>query len=135
MALFEWTPALSVGVAEMDEQHKKLIGLINRLNDAMKTGKGKEMLAQVFKEMADYTVFHFGAEERYMQQFSYPGYLKQKADHKVFVEKATAMAKDLAGGKITVTLDVMTFLKEWLSKHIQGSDKQYGPFFNGKGLK
>jgi hemerythrin len=135
MALFEWTPALSVGVTEMDNQHKKLIDLINRLNDAMKAGKGKDILAQVFKELADYTIFHFGAEEKYMQQFSYPEIFKQKAEHKVFIDKTLAMTKDLIAGKITVSMDVMTFLKDWLSKHIQGEDKKYGSLFNQKGMK
>jgi hemerythrin len=135
MSLIDWSPSLSVGIVEIDEQHKKLIGIINRLNDAMKAGKGKDALSQILSETADYTIYHFGTEEKYMQQFGYPGYQRHKIEHKGLLDKVTALAKDLAAGKITITLDVMTFLKDWLSKHIVGTDKQYGPFFNQKGLK
>jgi hemerythrin len=65
----------------------------------------------------------------------YAGYLRHKAEHKALLDKVTALAKDLSAGKITVTLDVMLFLNDWLAKHIVGTDKQYGPLFNQKGLK
>ena len=135
MALFEWTPTLSVGVTEMDDQHKKLIDIINRLNEAMKTGKAKEVLAPILKEMADYTVYHFGVEEGYMQKFGYAGLASQKTEHKKYVDRMNELNRDFSSGKLMITLDVMTFLKEWLSKHIQGTDRQYTKLFNEKGLK
>lgn len=116
---------LSVKVSEIDEQHKKLIGIINRLNDAMKAGKGKTALAVLLKEVADYTVYHFGTEEKYMTQFNYAGKDRHKIEHKNLLEKVVTLAKDLDSGKVTITLDVMNFLKDWLAKHIMGTDKQY----------
>jgi hemerythrin len=135
MALIEWSSSLSVGVSEIDEQHKKLIGIINRLNDAMKTGKGKDALTTLLKETAEYTVYHFGTEETYFDRFGYPGKERHKLEHKGLLEKVVQLSKDFDSGKVTITLDVMNFLKDWLSKHIMGSDKQYGPLFNQKGLK
>ena len=63
MALITWNNMLSTGVTEQDNQHKKLIDLINQLNDAMQAGKGSEVLGKVLAELVNYTVFHFGYEE------------------------------------------------------------------------
>ena len=134
MPLFVWTPELSVGVTEMDNQHKKLIDIINRLHDAMKVGKGKDVLSGLLKEMEAYTQFHFTAEEKYMQQFSYSGLVSQKKEHQAFIDKVKVFITDFNNGKM-IGIDTMDFLKNWLSKHIQGIDKQYSKVFNEHGLK
>jgi hemerythrin-like metal-binding protein len=134
MALIEWTPALSVGVAELDNQHKKLIDIINRFNDAMKSGKGAAVLAVALKEVADYTVYHFGAEERQLQAIGYSGLLKQKTEHKIFVDKLKSLQKELDAGKMMLSIEFMAFLKTWLTSHIAVNDKQYMPALNAKGI-
>jgi hemerythrin len=130
----EWTTILGVGVSEIDDQHKKLIALINKLHDAMRAGQGKQVLEQTLQELADYTVYHFETEEKYMQQFKYPGYLKHKAAHAAFVKKVTDFQKDFAGNRLNVTLDLMNFLRDWVNNHIRETDKQYSALFNEKGL-
>jgi hemerythrin len=134
MPIMEWTTDLSVKVGEIDDQHKKLIGLINKLHDAMRAGQGKEVLEGTLQELAAYTVYHFQNEEKYMQQFSYPGYLKHKSEHAAFVKKVTDFQKEFASGRLGVTLDLMNFLKDWVNKHIKETDKQYSALFNQKGL-
>jgi len=67
-----WTSAMGVGIPEIDEQHKKLIDLINSVEQAMKLGQGREMLGNWLRALANYALFHFQAEEAYMQQVSYP---------------------------------------------------------------
>lgn len=125
----------SVGVKESDLQHKKLVELINSLHDAMKEGKGKDVLARVLQELVKYAASHFATEEKYMTQFNYPGYSAHKAEHESFVTKVVDFQKDFDSGKAVMTLEVMSFLKDWLVKHILGTDKKYGPFFNEHGLK
>lgn len=125
----------SVGVKETDLQHKKLVELINSLHDAMKEGKGKDVLARVLQELVKYAASHFATEEKYMTQFNYPGYSAHKAEHEKFVAKVVDFQKDFDSGKAVMTLEVMSFLKDWLVKHILGTDKKYGPFFNEHGLK
>ena len=78
MALIQWSPQLSVGVAEMDRQHQHLVGLINRLHDAMVRGEGAEILGPVLDEVVRYTHTHFAAEERLLAARKYP----HLADHK-----------------------------------------------------
>jgi hemerythrin len=87
MALIEWNADLSVGVGEIDEQHKKLIGLINSLNDAMASGKGKDILKGILDGMVNYTSMHFKTEEKYMDEFQYGETFHHKTEHKNFVKK------------------------------------------------
>jgi hypothetical protein len=63
MALLEWEQGFSVNVAEIDRQHQKLIGMINALNDAMKEGKGKEVLAQIHGELSVYAGDHWWRDQ------------------------------------------------------------------------
>ena len=135
MALFEWSSELSVNVAEIDAQHKQLIGMINNLNEAMKQRKGKEVMDKTLADLFAYAQKHFALEEGYFTRFAYPQAQAHKAKHTAFVEKVYDFKEDYTAGKLSITLDVMTFLKDWLKGHIQGEDKKYGPFFNEKGLK
>lgn len=134
MALIEWSNNLSVSVGAMDDQHKKLIKLINDLHEAMKAGKGKDAMSKTLVELINYTKTHFADEEKYMTQFKYPDLDKQKAAHAAFIKKVMDTQKAMNEGQ-NVTIDVMNFLKSWLTEHIAGMDKKYGPVFNQNGIK
>lgn len=135
MALFVWDDKFSVNVKEIDEQHKRLIGMINELHDGMKSGSGKTALAPVLKRLIDYTMYHFSTEERYMVQHKYPGELAHKAEHKKFTDKVIDFHKKFESGSLAVTHEVMTFLRDWLTNHIMVTDKKYIKHFNDHGLK
>lgn len=132
--LINWDDKYSVGVTEMDAHHQKLVSMINELHDAMLTGKGKEKIASVLGNMVEYTKFHFAAEENFLNKKGYPEINSQKTAHKGFVEKAEGFQKDLASGKLSLTMEVMSFLKDWLLNHINKSDKAYGTYLKEKGL-
>jgi len=135
MALLTWQDKYSVGIREIDDQHKQLINMINELNDAMLAGKGKDALLPVLNKLASYCVSHFAVEEKMFASHAYP----ESADHIMKHEKMTAKVKDLIAqvqsGKTTISIDVMNFLKNWLDKHIMETDKKYGPYLNSKGIK
>ena len=135
MALFNWSDNYSVSVAEMDSQHKKLLDILNELYEAMNQRKGNEILNKVLTDLINYTRMHFAAEERYMQTHNYPGYNDQKKEHDFFIEKIKGFQSDLNAGKLTLSIEISTFLKNWLVNHISVVDKKYGSFFNAKGLK
>lgn len=134
MALFEWNQKLSVGVTKFDDQHKELIRLINDLHDAMLKGHAKEVMSDVLKRLSNYTVVHFSDEEKAMQQYSYPRYPNQKEAHTKLIAQLKDIEKKHNEG-MPITMEVMNFLKDWLTKHIIGEDKMYGSFFNEKGVK
>jgi hemerythrin-like metal-binding protein len=134
MALLTWQDKYSVGIRQIDDQHKQLITMINDLNDAMLAGKGKEVLMQVLNKLATYCVSHFAVEEKLFDTHAYP----ETADHKEKHHKMTAKVKALMGevqsGKSTISIEVMNFLKNWLDKHIMETDMKYSPYLISKGV-
>ena len=135
MPLMKQNDSFSVGVAEIDIQHQKLVSMINELNEAMLQAKGREALITILDSLVSYAVIHFSTEEKYFAQFDYPFSNSHKKEHQVFVEKVAAFQKDFHSGKLGLSVEVMKFLSDWLQTHIKGTDKKYGPFFNAKGLK
>ena len=135
MAIIQWDAKYSVNVAEFDEQHKKLVALINELDDAMRAGKGKDVIGKILHGVIEYTATHFAAEEHKMITLKYPGLVTQKAEHAKLVAKVKQYEADFKTGEIAMSIEVMQFLKDWLIKHIMGTDKQYSSFFNAAGVK
>ena len=134
MALITWSDSLSVKVKQFDDQHKKLVDMVNQLFDAMKTGKGNQVMGDILKQLIAYTQTHFAAEERLLKQYAYPDFEAHKKEHNALVVQVLDLQKQFQEGKAVLTQNVMTFLRDWLSKHIQGDDRKYGVFFNGKGV-
>ena len=135
MPLITWSQDMSVGVQEMDFQHKGLIEIINKLSDAMSQGKGAQEVGKIVDKMILYAQRHFGAEERLMSVNGYPQLARQKAEHEAFLAKANDFKKDYLAGKIALSLPISSFLKSWWTGHILVEDKQYGPYLNGKGVR
>jgi len=136
MALLTWGPMFSVGVKEIDDQHKTLIDLANRLNDQMTSGKGgKEVLDKIFNELVAYTVSHFAMEERLMAKHSYSASDAHKDAHKKLVATVADLKKKHEQGENVLTSQVMTFLRDWLTKHILNTDRAFGRELNQKGVK
>lgn len=134
MALMEWNPALSVNVKQFDDQHKKLVNMVNNLHDAMKIGKGNEVLGKILDGLISYTASHFADEERLMGTHAYPAISSHKAEHEKLVKQVLELQQKFKAGQPILTNTVMQFLKDWLVKHIQGDDKKYGVYFNSKGI-
>lgn len=134
MALFVWSDKYSVNIKGIDEQHKKLIGIINELHDAMIKGKSNDILSNVLQDLIDYTRVHFANEERIMNMHDYPDYTAHKAAHEDLLRQVTKFDKEFREGKFGLSIQIMNFLKDWLSKHILETDKKYSPFLNSKGV-
>lgn len=135
MPVFTWNDKYSVSVGEMDNQHKKLIDILNNLYDSMQQGQSGSALSRIVGDLLNYTRQHFSAEERIMQQHNYPKYDAQKKEHEFFIEKIKKYQEDLDSGKTSFSVDMSVFLKNWLVNHISVVDKEYGPFLNSKGVK
>lgn len=135
MVLFVWDAAqYSVGVREIDAQHKVLVDMLNDLYEAMQSGKSNDVLGGIISKLVNYTKTHFATEERYFDQFGYPDTASHKKEHREFEQKVLAFKSDFDGGRTSMTVSITSFLKNWLLSHIQGIDKKYSSFFNSKGL-
>lgn len=135
MALLTWSERFSVQVGQFDEEHRQLMNYINQLHDAMKSGQGKQVIGDVLNGLIQYTQNHFAAEERLMKAHGYSDYQNHKKEHNQLTMSVQDFRKEFAAGTVPLSQTVMTFLKDWLTNHIQGMDKKYGPFLNGKGVK
>jgi hemerythrin-like metal-binding protein len=134
MDLIVWNEDLSVNIQEINEQHKKLISMINELNTAMGAGKGKDVMGSVLARLVDYTKSHFAVEETLMQKHQYPGYISHKAEHDKLTKQVIDIMDKFKEGKAIVTVEIMNFLKNWLTSHIQTIDKRYSSHLNAKGV-
>lgn len=126
MAFMNWDNKLSVGVDRMDNQHKKLIDLVNEVYNAMSQGKGDDVLTNVLGSLVTYTKTHFKDEEQFMSQHKYPELESHKKLHRELEIKATELYGKVRGGQRVSAVSVGTFLKDWLLNHIMQQDKKYG---------
>jgi len=134
MAFMEWDDTLSVKVPEFDEAHKKLVVMIDNLHAAMKQRKGRELVSSLLKEMETYAQEHFSQEESFMKKHGYSALDSHMGMHKLFIEKIAGLEKDASAGKLTVTIDLLDFLRNWLVGHIKEIDGKYSIELAGKTL-
>ncbi len=134
MSLLQWNETYSVQVASIDEQHQTIFTSINELHEALRAAHGKDVVGKILSRLVDYTVLHFSAEEGLMEKSGYPDLAAHRVAHKALVDQVVKLQKEYEAGDMGVAIELMQFLQKWLKEHIQGTDKRYGPFLNGKGI-
>lgn len=135
MAYLNWSEDMSVKVKEIDAQHKVLVEKINMMHQAMLDNKGREAQQDIIRGMVEYANVHFEAEEKYMRRLDYPGYQKHRAEHERFAEKAYELQKRAESTGFVLSLEILSFLRNWLKEHILVIDKEYSSFFNENGVR
>jgi hemerythrin len=135
MALIDWNDSLVVNVTEIDNQHRKLVEMINDLHEAMRQGKGKDITGKIVNSLIGYAATHFRTEEKYFELFAYPDAPVHKKEHSDFVAKISEFKDGFEKGTAGLSIEIMNFLSNWLRNHIKISDKKYSPLFKAKGLK
>jgi len=135
MEIINWKNEFSVGVQEMDDQHKKLIGMINRLIAEQHTLTDPKTIAELLTDMTDYAQVHFPAEEYLMAEYGYDRKSRQEEQHKAFIDKTISFysASDLGPNILSEAL--LDYLGIWLVNHILNEDMKYKDFFRSKGLR
>ncbi|TAL46062.1 MAG: bacteriohemerythrin [Methylovulum sp.] len=134
MSLITWSDQLAVGIEEIDQQHQKLVQLINGLHNHMLAGDASEIMAKVLDRVIQYTGFHFETEEQLMLRYDYPNSETHKHEHSDLVNTAVTLQQKLHSGNAHITMETMHFLQDWLQHHILGSDKMLADFLKTKGL-
>lgn len=132
--LFPWTTKLSLGIDKIDDQHKELVRLINRLHRAMKVKAGSSEAGDILDNLAKYTLYHFDFEEKLFDKYGYPQRKDHKNYHRKLVESVVVFQKDFKSGKTGLTMELMMFLTNWLKDHIMKTDRDYVAFFKDKAI-
>jgi hemerythrin len=135
MALLDWNDKYSVKVSSIDAQHKKLFDMVNELHDAMKSGTGSTHVPAILNLLVAYTREHFANEERLMVQAKYANFALHKAEHDALTSEVVKMARDLEYGRITLSVQLLEFLKNWLQNHILSSDRKYSGTLHAAGVR
>ncbi|MGD2080896.1 MAG: bacteriohemerythrin [Nitrospirota bacterium] len=134
MPLVVWSAKYSLGIEAVDSQHKSIVDLINRLHASLRAGEAKRDTGEILRRMRDYALLHFDMEEKYMEEFGYGGLEEHRAEHETFRRKVPEFERSFREGDLTVTLEIMRFLMDWLLRHIQVVDRKYAPLFKERGL-
>jgi hemerythrin len=131
----KWTPVMSVGVAVLDEDHRRLVGIINQLHYGIVAGHKREVLEAVLDHLIDYAREHFAREEDLLIRAGYIDTPAHKIEHAHFLSQICNLQARVKRAPVSMLdLELMSFLRSWLVSHIQGSDKKYGPRLNAHGV-
>ena len=132
--LIEWNETLSVGIQEIDEQHKVLVNLLNELHDAIRQHHGREASVEILQRLADYTRIHFTVEESLMRILGYPDYEAHKQHHEELIGQMVDLQARLNQGE-AVSFELLHFLRNWLTRHIMEADQRYVEHFLTRGVQ
>ncbi|HSM23978.1 MAG TPA: bacteriohemerythrin, partial [Anaerolineaceae bacterium] len=136
MEPFKWSEKYSVGVRELDQQHKTLFMLLNRLISATGTiSIHSETISEILGEMTRYAQTHFTTEERLLEAYGYPGLEEHKVQHNDFRNKTTEFIEKATIGDKQIPEVLLEFLTNWLTHHILEEDMAYRSFFREKGVR
>jgi len=128
MTLFEWTADLELDIPQIDDQHKELVRLINRLYDSIQEGHSSETVETTLNRLLQYVEVHFETEELAMQQRHYPGYKRHLLIHEELRNKVLDLKKEQLQGTEIATFELLNFLVDWLRNHIAHEDVSFGKF-------
>jgi NNP family nitrate/nitrite transporter-like MFS transporter len=125
--LLKWRDEYSVGVEAMDLQHKRLVQLINDLDEVIQKGGHFDEFRPVVDEVIDYTKTHFTSEEAYLEKIGYDDLENHKETHAVLIRQVEDLRREAEGGDPDVMSRFLFFLQSWLVGHIVGIDMKYSP--------
>ncbi len=134
MNYFSWNPQYNVGISKIDEQHQNLVKMINEFYVNLTTKPKKENMSKLIKGLKDYTVYHFQTEENLMTLYHFDGMVGHKKEHQEFINQINDYYERFINDQLIISIEITNFLRDWLIRHINGSDQLFGEFLQQKGL-
>ncbi len=132
--LFVWDDTFSVGIEEIDRQHRVLINMINEVNYNAKTNNNRHLIGRILQGLVDYTGSHFGYEEGLLERNDYDDLVNHKEKHKKLIAQIIDLQDRFNLQEEGIVDELLVFLSNWLSEHIKGTDKQYAIVLTAKGV-
>lgn len=123
MALIDWRKEFETGVAEVDHEHKELVGLINRLHEGIGSGAGHEAISDFLSEVFAKISAHFALEETVMRKHRYDQYAEHKADHeKLLDDLRDIMDAYDARASVDYEAALSSAVRDWFVNHFKTKD-------------
>lgn len=136
MPFIPWDERMSLGVEEIDAQHKHLLTLVNELHECCSLSSDPAIVRRVADAFTLYTRDHFATEERYMDSLGYPEYERHLKEHMDCSLKALEFfGASLDEDNPDLARDMLAYLKDWLLTHLLRTDRKLGEFLRGEGMK
>jgi hemerythrin len=134
MPIINWRDEYSVNVREIDIQHQKMLEIVNNLHAAVEECRDKSEVKSLLIELVDFTHLHFSTEERFMDEYNYPGSEIHKSEHKVLLQHLDNLVAGVSSGKYPTFCSDYDVSSDWFLVHIAKSDKNLGAFLNTRGV-
>jgi hemerythrin len=131
----KWKDEYSVGIKEIDDQHRYFLGLLNDLFNAVSENKSRQELQGLFQKLSDYAEKHFATEEKYFDEFNYEGATEHKLKHQEMRDEIKKIKNQEVGNEIDFYGNIVYFLLSWLEDHLEKMDQEYEKCFLEHGLK
>jgi hemerythrin-like metal-binding protein len=135
MQVMPWSNAFSVGVKDIDNQHRQLVDILNRLGELAQNHAGGADTQPVLNELLQYTVTHFGFEEGLMRQIGYAQYDSHLREHQDLIRQVQVLAQHEAGPNGPQVQELVILVRDWLTSHIMGTDRAFGLELNRRGIR
>jgi len=137
--MIQWTPALSVGIEKIDEQHRELIERIHSLVKSIHESRCRNTIAGMIEFLQEYVVFHFREEESFMRSKEYPELDSHIRQHEEFLRSIENLRRDLdrlmteGGSSYELSVTTNQVVVEWIMAHIANIDRKFGEYLNPQG--
>ena len=127
-----WDDSIEIGFPTVDEDHRKLVGLLNELFAACFAAQGPAVLTRIVDELVDYTKYHFEREENFLAEAGYAGLEDHMAQHRKMIAEVEGIREKLGTGAThDLSNKTLKFLSEWLTDQIRSEDKEFGALLRG----
>ena len=123
-----WDDSFNIQVEVIDQQHRRLVELMNRLIATQDEKASDDDTADILGAMTNYLGYHFDTEEGLMIDHSYPEPESHREEHQAFVTQTAYFIATYREGGTSLKKDILLFLKEWLVEHIVKTDGAFGDF-------
>lgn len=134
MSDITWDESYSVGIDEVDNQHKEIFTIIDEFDTAIKDKKAVDVVSNILERLVDYTSYHFKLEEELMDACKFPSCASHIELHNKLIADLNAFKVRVDTGE-NVSIELMHFLRKWLLYHIKNSDMSYSKHLDSTGMK
>ena len=131
---FKWSTDYSVNIKTIDDQHRELVNILNRLFVAVSKREGEKAIAGILDALISYTQTHFALEERLMLLAKYKDLQPHINEHKKLIAQLDQLRTKYLQQEKPIYFEMLSFLKTWLREHIQGVDTKYSAALHQAGF-
>lgn len=135
MELIKFDESMCVNIDKIDEQHRGIFDILNKLSNAIQKREANAILREILAGLSAYANYHFSIEEELFQKYNYPKVNKHISEHKYYIDKIDDFNRRFKqSNNLVLSVDIVKFLVDWITNHIKIEDKEYAEFFDKKGI-